>query len=264
MKLLVFPVLLSLSVAAAFGSDQFATQWVSYNQGIGPVPTFTNPLAAVGEPTRYTGVGVFPSAVTPFNPPFLNSEVVSIGQGGSLTLGFDHPVVNDPLNPFGIDLLIFGNAFYADSSHPEGIAAGVISAGGGVVEVSADGDTWKLVTGAVADGQFPTLGYSDLTDPYALDPGSVLSDFTRPVNPAFNAIGKNFAQIVAGYNGSGGGSGIDFAPTGLNSILFVRITNPAGSGVTVEVDAVSDVVPAPGTTLILACVAGALGHRRRR
>lgn len=263
MKLCVVLVLAAASGACA--SNPFATSVVSYVPGSNPVTGFTNPSSALGEPTRYTGVGVFPSAVTPFNPPFLGSEVVSLGVGGSLTLRFDQPVTNDPQNPFGVDLLVFGNAFYNDSTYPLGIASGVISGGHGQVDVSVDGTNWFTVPGLPADAEFPTLGYSDLTDPYAVNPGSVLSDFTRPVDPSFNAMGKNFAQLVAAYNGSGGGSGIDFAITGLSSIQFVRITNPLTSSVTVEVDAVSDVssVPTPGACVVLGAAAVLVSRRRR-
>jgi len=263
MKLCVALVLAAASGACA--SNPFSTSVVSYFPGSNPVPGYTNPNSALGEPTRYTGVGVFPSAVTPFNPPFLSSEVVSIGVGGSLTLRFDQPVTNDPQNPFGIDLLVFGNAFYNDSSYPLGIVDGIVSAGRGQVDVSADGTHWFTVPGLPADAEFPTLGYSDLTDPYALDPGSVLSDFTRPVDPAFSAMGKTFAQLVAAYNGSGGGSGIDFASTGLSAIQFVRIINPLTSSVTVEIDAVSDVssVPTPGACVVLGAAALLVSRRRR-
>ncbi len=220
------------------------------------------PASALGEPTRYTGVGVFPGAVTPFNPPFLGSEIVSIGEGGSLTLKFNEPVANDAANPFGVDLLIFGNAGYIDTNFPTGTAGGLFGAGNGTVEVSADGTHWTLAPGAHADNAFPALGYLDLADPYAPSPGSVLSDFTRPVDPAFNPLGLAFPQIVAGYAGSGGGTGVDIGSLGLSSISYVRITNPAGSGTTVEIDAMADVVPAPGAASVLAL--GALTWARRR
>ncbi len=250
------------AASAALAGNPLANSVVSYFPGSNPVPGYTDPNSALGDPTRYTGVGVFPSAVTPFNPPFLGSEVVSIGVGGSLTLRFDQPIANDPLNPYGVDLLIFGNAFYNDASYPSGIVDGIVSAGRGQVDVSMDGTNWFTVPGRPADAEFPTLGYTDLTDPYALSPGNVLSDFTRPVNPALNTAGMTFAQLVAAYNGSGGGSGVDLASVGLPVIQFVRIVNPAGSNTTVEIDAVTDVssVPTPGACVVL----GAAAHDARR
>lgn len=251
-------------VASPASADPFASQVVSYTQGTGAAAGYTNPLTALGSPERYTGEGVFPSAVTPFNSAFGTDEIVSIGAGGQLTLAFSQPVTNDPNNPFGIDLLIFGNAYFVDQSYPNGVA-GPVTAEGGVVSVSADGTNWFEVTGVQADGAFPTLGYADLTDPYATMPGLVPTDFTRPVDPAFDPSGLSFGQIVAGYSGSGGGAGIDIGALGLSEISFVRIFNPLGSGVTPEIDAIADVsaVPAPSVLLALSCSLVCASRRRR-
>ncbi len=244
-----------------FASDPWADQVVSYVPGAGIQPGYNLPGSALGEPTRFAGVGVFPGAVTPFNPPYLANEIVSIGQGGHLVLRFDEPVTNDAANPFGIDLIIFGNTGYIDGAYPAGVVAGIFGAGGGAVEVSADGFNWFVVPG-VADGPFPTLGYADLTDPYSPVPGLVNTDFTRPVDPMLAPTGMTFVQLVSAYNGSGGGTGIDIAGTGLGAISYVRIT--AGAGATVEIDAVADVtaIPAPGAAVLLGLLL--TGARRSR
>jgi hypothetical protein len=263
------PKVLSLAACAGLTSAAAANPWasavVSYSPGAGVDPAYANPQAAIGEPTRFTGVGVFPGAVTPFNPPWMAGEIVSLGPGGSLTVEFARQVQNDPLNPFGIDFIIFGNAGYIDTGFPAGIAGGMFGAGRGTVEVSQNGSTWHMVQGALADAAFPTLGYLDLSNPYATVPGTILSDFTRPVDPAFSAMGLNFTQIVAGYNGSGGGTGVDIGSTGLNWIQYVRITNPSAAAVNVDIDAFSIVtpVPAPGALAVL-MIGGILSARRRR
>jgi hypothetical protein len=254
------------TAAGAFASDPWADHVVSYIQGNGVNPGYNLAVSAMGSPTRYTGVGVFPGAVTPFNPAYLGSEIVSIGAGGSLVLSFDEPVANDAANPFGIDLIVFGNAGYIDTNFPTGTAgAGMFGVGNGGVEVSADGTNW-FSAAPIADAAFPTLGYLDLSDPYALNAGAVNSDFTRPVNPLLNVSGLNFAQIVAGYAGSGGGTGIDIGSLGLVAISYVRITNPGSATVTVDIDGVSDVsaVPAPGALSLLALAGLAASPRRRR
>ncbi|MBL9031588.1 MAG: hypothetical protein JNM80_07755 [Phycisphaerae bacterium] len=237
---------------------------VAYTPGAGATPGYTNPASALGEPSRFIADPNFPGAVTPFNAPYLPEQVVSIGAGGSLTLAFEQPVLDDPMNPFGIDLLVFGNSFFFDPITFEPIAR-AISADGGTVEVSADGQTWFLVPGAQADGLFPTLGYVDVTDPYSSPAGVVPTDFTRPVDPGFAWLGADLATLVAGYNGSGGGAGIDLASVGLASASFVRLSLAAGGGGAgnIEIDAVSDVspVPAPGVAAVGVL---ALASRRRR
>lgn len=252
--------------ACAWASDPWADQVVSYQAGAGVDPRFADPVAALGEPTRFSNDPTYPSVVSPFSPAFVEGDIVSIGAGGSLTLRFNEPVTNDAAHPYGIDLLIFGNAGYLDDDYPHGVAGPLWGNGGGTVEVSADGSNWVSAPGVAADGAFPTLGYLDVTDPYSPVPGAAPSDFTRPVNPAFNAAGLSFSQIVAGYAGSGGGAGVDIGALGLAAISYVRISTPAGAAGTVEIDGVSAVSAVPGPSGALAIGAGALRliHRRRR
>lgn len=256
--------------APALADSPFAAAWLSYEPGLTDSPTYTgNPGAAVGSPERMTGEFYnFPSVVTPFNPAYGPDEVVSVGGGGSLVLMFDHPVVDDPANPYGLDLIVFGNAGFVDDSYPEGrTLPGAAMFGSGAlarVLVSADGSAWREIAGAV-DARFPTLGYSDLADPYSLTAGAVGADFEVPVNPAFDPSSRSFAELVAGYAGSGGGAGFDLAGTGLASILYIRFENLGAGTAAFEIDAVSDVraVPAPGVALGLLAL-GARARRRHR
>jgi hypothetical protein len=278
MRIAPFAVSFVLGLASLAHIAQAADPWadvvVDYVQG-GAVGSdwvtsepFTNPQTALGEPTRFAGTPeTFGTATTPFSSAYRSYEIVSLGAGGSLTLQFDEPVIDHPLNPYGIDLLIFGNAFYS-IDFVAGTATGAIDANIGVVEVSANGVDFVPVTGGV-DGKFPTVGYLDVTDPFADTAGSLLSDFTKPVNPASlaNVAGLNTAQIIAAYDGSGGGSGIDLAGSGLSSISFVRISNPVASLRTIEIDALAAVraVPEPATIgLITMAATGIAAVRRRR
>lgn len=43
------------------------------------------------------------SQVGAFDTAWQSSELVIVGAGGELTVRFDHPVENDPPNPYGID-----------------------------------------------------------------------------------------------------------------------------------------------------------------
>ena len=225
--------------------DPYADQVFSYNSGSNAAAGFVDPLTTLGIPERFTGEGIFPSAVTVFNSPFGTDEIVSIGEGGSLIVEFNTPVTDDPDNLFGIDLLVFGNAFFAFGGSGVGNPAGLVSEPA-IIEVSADNITWFTVTDALADDLFPTEGYRDLTDPFAVTPGSVESNFTQPVDPALSLAdfsGLTYAQVLEIYNGSGGGAGVDIGALGLSEISFVRITNPVGSGVTPEIDGFADVSP---------------------
>lgn len=252
---------------AARASDPWADSWLSYAPGSNPAGGAVMPASSLGEPARFSPNAnpEWASIVSPFSPAYLPEHIVSLGAGGSLVVGFSEPVTDDAANPFGIDLLVFGNALLEDAAWPSGVATGNLFAGNGVIEVSTNGTNWVLVPNIVADAAYPTLGYSDLTNGYATTPGAVPSDFTRPVNPAFSfAAGMTMADIQAAYAGSGGGAGVDLGALGLTSISFVRITNPTGQSGTVEIDGFADVSPVPGPAGVIVLSLGALGFSRRR
>ena len=263
------------AAAPTFAANPWADRVVEYLQGTGVNDEFpkdfvtgnliNNPQTALGEPTRFASDPAnWGGPTTPFSSAYRDHEIVSIGIGGSLTLQFNEPVQNHPLNPYGIDLLIFGNSFYAIDGET---AKGDASIGGGEIEVSANGVDFFSVSG-IADGLFPTVGYLDVTTPFPSEHGQVLSDFTKPVNPAAlsNVVGMTTADIIAAYDGSGGGVGVDIASTGLASISYVRITNPLTATNTVEIDAMADVraVPEPATLALGALAACGLWSVRRR
>lgn len=254
----------------ALADDPFADRVVGYVEGTGVGAGFNDPSTALGEPTRITSPGSsFGGATTPFQGAFGNDEIVSIGEGGSLTVEFDTPVTDDPLNPFGIDLLVFGNPFYFISNFPTGVAD-TFSGEGGQIEVSEDGVTFFVVPGVDADSGFPTLGFLDPSAPVTFGTpvtGTIESDFTKPVDPTFDGDGLSLSEFVTGYDGSGGGTGVDIGALGLSEISFVRITNVSGSGTVPEIDGFADVapIPEPGTAVALGVLAAfGLSWRRRR
>ena len=236
---------LAVSGRASYADSPFATSVISYAPGSGAVAGFTNPNVALGSPERFTGEGLFPQAVTPFQPAYRPNEVVSIGVGGHLTLAFDHDVLDDPRNPFGVDLIVFGNAFFTDSSFGLGVVAG-LAAEGGTISLSEDGIQWVTAKGLAADGLFPTIGYLD-APPFSTVAGTIESDFLRPVDPSItidDCVGLGYEQLLELYDGSAGGTGIDLAAYGLSRARFVRITGPSVVGTSPEIDAIADVAPA--------------------
>jgi hypothetical protein len=244
MHRLAIVVLLAALPSLARAQSPYASSVITYSPGSSPAGGFTIAASALGEPTRFTGGPFFPQAVTPFQPAFMTSELVSIGAGGELVVSFDHDVTDDPRNPFGVDLIVFGNAFFGDAAYPMGTPSGLF-AEGGQISVSHDGVTWVVVPGTDADGFAPTCGWLDAS-PYATVPGLEPTDFTRPIDPSITVasmIGQEWSAVRAMYNGSGGGAGIDLAPLGLSSIRLVRVRVPAGAMQSAEIDGFSDVAP---------------------
>lgn len=233
--------------AVAQAPPRCASAVVRYVAGEGAGASYQDPQAALGAPTRFTGEGVYPSCVTPFNGAFMPGELVSVGRGGELVVSFDAPVADDPRNPFGIDLIVYGNSFCIDASYPEGIVGGTFN-DGGTVDVSADGVTWVTVPAIEADGGLPTLGFADI-GPYDVVPGQVPTDPARPVDPTIaiaDLEGLTWPELLAVYDGTAGGTRIDLADAGIASIRFVRIRVAADAPAVPEIDAIVAVRPGAG------------------
>ncbi len=213
----------------------------------------------------------------PVNPAYGPDRLVTLATatdddvGGSITVEFDHPVVDDPRNPFGLDFIVFGNAmqtlgggrYWSGTEDPASVvvATDATNPERGLVEVSQDGTTWfAFAEGPWADDFAPTLShrYDPANADASLFPGNrwwgVPADATRPIDPAIVAAdfkGKSLADYARLYDGSAGGTGFDIggfdlAPDakGRKWIRFVRIT-ALEPGDETEIDAVSDVSPAP-------------------
>src|SRR5436309_5922009 len=102
--------LLLLAVASFVFTSQatpFADFVVSYDPGIGFAPRFTNPAAALGEPSR---INPHRENTDPFDPPYGTNQIVSIGAGGHLVVQFHTPILNHPNNLYGLDFMLFGNS----------------------------------------------------------------------------------------------------------------------------------------------------------
>ncbi|MDX2197513.1 MAG: hypothetical protein SF069_00905 [Phycisphaerae bacterium] len=255
---------LGLFSTPSLAADPWADAVVGYSPGAGVNPSITNPSTTLGAPERSTGELLgFPAPVTPYNTPFEEDEIVSIGEGGFLTVRFDEPIVDSPSNLYGVDALIFGNGFFTTTDFTNGTVDGLFGEGEFRVSVSADGTNYVPLAGTFSDGFLPMLAYLDLSGPFDSNPGSVLSDYTRPVNPALTIddfIGRTFSEVVALYDGSGGGIGIDLAGTGLASASFLRIDMLSGSSA--EFDAFA-VVPEP-TTAYSGCLLSVFVFALRR
>ncbi len=224
-------------------TNPWANTVISFDEGVDGAVGYNIPETALGEPSRFTGEDVWPGVVSPFNAPWLANEIVSIGSGGSLEVSFDEPVQDDTTNPWGIDLIIFGNTGCIDNSYPNGIVGGVFSDDGGMIEVSQNGTQWVEITTRLADGLWPTRGYLD-SQPYDTFEGTQQSDFTMPVDPRLtfdDVMNLNNDELMALYQNSGGGTPIDISETGLSEISYVRISVHENAKLSPEIDGFADV-----------------------
>lgn len=250
-------------VAPAASASPYAVEVMSYDAGSNPDGLVGDGTAALGEPSRITDVGgPFESVVTPFNPAFGAGELTSVGYGGHLTVRFDHAVMDDALNPFGVDAILFSNEGFVDMDYPNNFTGDATlfrdsfgpAESAATIEISQDGSAWYEVGTFIID-LYPTLGTpgTDFTKP--VDPSLVVEDFDNMYLSDFDTV----------YAGSGGGFGIDMASTGLAWFQYIRVSNNDDTLAAFEIDAFSDVnaVPAPSTLLVPLALSLARCPRRR-
>jgi len=218
--------------------------------------------AALGAPARACRLyGGAYGWVNPALPPVDANDLVSVGttdpQKGpaAIKLKFDHRVCDDPRNPYGIDLIVFGNAlFEADttdywvvSTDPRTRSIVGFYEEPGLVSVAqyVDGP-WSRPLSRRADSFAPTAARKWDTSVSPACWGEWL-DPTKPVDPNLKAsdfYGKTVAQAIEMYGGSAGGTGFDISEANMPWIQYVKIEQEE-LYVVLEVDAVSDVA-APG------------------
>lgn len=157
--------LLAAGAAAAIAppaaaQSPFATRVLAFDPAPGQFvqdPEFNDPTRALGAPI---GGGTANADL---------SKIVSLGGfGGTITLGFDHRIHDNPHNPFGVDIIFFGNALWV-GGNPR-----VRFAEAAVIEVSRDANA-----NGIAD------------DPWYLIPGS---DLYAPLSPMSQAWDDNLAD----------------------------------------------------------------------
>ncbi len=266
-------------------AEVWAVHVVDYTPGTGIQQqwgtglSYDNPLAALGSPDGLTGEthAGWPNVLSPFSPAYEVDEVVQIGDGGSLTLQLAAFAVPDgtPAPELGV----ITNVGLMDTDWPNGIPADPAVAFGAdeaVVSVSADGVQFVALNGGrPIRFDLPAVYYLD-AGPYDASPGSVVADFGQPFTPAgglsaFDGL-AGYADVLAVFAGSGGGTWLDLDQSGLAQVGYVRFDHPA-DGDPFEVDAVvvadSAVgvpVPEPSAASLAAIALGMLGllYTRRR
>lgn len=258
--------LLAIGMAGlAHADDPWADRVVDFDD-TGCNTGFCMPDKALGAPV---GSGtLFPSL----------TSLHSIGTAGSyITLQFNTPVTDDPLNPMGMDFIVFGNGYWV-GGFPERRWTEP-----GLVEIMQDAnnndlpdDTWYVMPGSRAIVQAQTATGIANPSPLLADAAGIVNPNTTDGNPnndeeeydwGYADLGPVDQEYRDNYlrpddplalgltSGSGGGDAFDIAwavdgaglPAGIASFSFIRIwTLVQGNAVgpiTTEVDAVADVAP---------------------
>lgn len=255
--LIAFACMLPAAVMHAQSvSDDWAVAVLEYLPS-SPYPGFTNAQQALGPAARET-IGFAPGSidhVLVFQP---SVDVVSIGNGGRLSLLMGATVMNedDPVHPYGVDLIVYGNSFFTIRSGTYTFYASpwtLMHSEAAEIWVSADTTEWFRATGVMADDLLPTQ---------SVDINGAPSDYLLPVNPALYTNDWfdgtwSYTNTVLAYAGAGGGAGVDLsrletaggAPTSLAYCIAVRFIDVSGVGRSAEIDGVARVADVPEGTM---------------
>jgi hypothetical protein len=192
--------------------------------------------------------------------------ITTLNGGSHIIARFDQPVRDDPAKPYGVDFLVFGNAFYSANvlvNESTDMNTALLTGGpfsepikvsvspgytGRAGENPDDPNTWlwyRYDTGPYGDSDFPTHAYkwNRTTTNWTEE----VMDFTKPVNPSLKELlaggGMSVADAIDLYVGSGGGTGFDLQASGFPWIQYVKVEgiDPDFSGG--EIDAFSIVRP---------------------
>ena len=250
-----------LGCAAAQAEDPWADAVVSYN-AIDPSPGFENPANVTGAPT---GGGTLAAN---------NTSIHSVGTpgpapGSYITLRFNTPVSDDPLNPFGLDCIVYGNSFYAGGTPAtRWMEAGLIQISADTNDNDLADDPWYTIPGSrgISASVLPE-GIDNPSPPLAgavTNPGAGgeegnwgYADCSPTMQPYLdNYLRPDDHEALGVSPHSGGGDAFDIAwavdgagnPAGITSFDFIRISGFInGEGffgpATPEIDAIADVAP---------------------
>ena len=275
-------VTLLIGMASQAMAAGFAGAVVSYDAGATPATrdyynsswgweetvSLMQSSAALGKPTGFVNEPYDPpgAIVSPFSPAANPDQIVTIGEGGHLTLCLEnYAVVGD-----GVEIGLFANVGVWNYSGQSG-TLGVDEV---TVDVSADGSEWMPLGPITPD--IPTDVWANAYDPYLPSTtGLIEADFSKPFTGELSdLLGKMYAEIKASFDGSAGGYWLDLSSTGLSEVGYIRFSvadDGTDDELNFELDAVSvasghigAALPEPCSLGVLALAGACLLRRRRK
>lgn len=270
----------------------FATQVISSNI-TGSAP-YNNPQALLGPPTvtfddpydpQSDPKGYDNSKI--IEPPYYtdrsgNDVITKIPQSTnstkySVTLELGRPVSHDPGNPYGVDLIVYGNSFFtgsgaggsgtSDTTNLNNYHIGGLYGHPLIVSVSPDNVHWYTFPTTPTILPFQAYQWNDATQ---MSTNNLLN-FNQPVDPAIASSilagglnGQSASSVLDAYQGASGGTGFDISGSGFSSIEYVNLQSTTTDYAVVDAVAAVDAVPEPATLSVLATSSAMLLVCRRR
>ena len=253
-------------VAYVCNTNDFAVEITGTNNVYAIYP-YNDPNAMLGRPTMKF-VDHFGDKQThrakiveaPYwTDPNTNTVITEINDGGQVTVRFGRKIYDDPNNPYGVDLIVYGNSFLSASGFSGFLGDGTdldvakLSSGyyghATTVSVSQDGLNWFAFPNTQSlypDGAYRWDATNHSWTAEEMNP-------TKPLNPFLytnNFGGQPVASELDQFVGAAGGSGYDLKAVGLPWIQYVRVSPGAGSYTVIDAIAAANPV-AVGDALCL-------------
>jgi hypothetical protein len=247
-------------VAYVCNTNDFAVQVISTNI-LDSYSPYNDPTAVLNRPTLQF-FDPFGGSVTdrvsiiddPYNvAPGGGNVITEIKDGGEITVQLGRRIYDNPNNPYGIDLIVYGNSFFTGVSGGSGaisdstdlsvasLTSSAIYGHATVVSVSQDGTNWIAFPSVAA--LFPDNAYrwDDTNNSWTAEEMNP----TKPLNPILYTNdfgGETIAWALDQFAGAAGGTGFTLQGTGLPWIQYLRV-EPSPGNYTV-IDAIAAVNPA--------------------
>ncbi len=247
-------------------TNDFAVQIVSTNN-VYTVSPYNVPDAVLGRATLkfidHFGLGKQAGKIDRskiIEPPYWtdprsNNVITEINPGGQITVNMGRRIYDDANNPYGVDLIVYGNSFYTSSGYtggavmdstdmgiakiPSGSSSGIYGHTT-VVSVSQDGINWY---------SYPQVSVLYPDDTYSWDNTNHCwteeeMNVTKPLNPAMSfPANSTVADALDQFIGACGGTGYDLKASGFPWIQYVRVAAVTNAGVYTVIDAIGAVNP---------------------
>lgn len=244
-------------VAYVCNTNDFATQIISTNNLDAGSALYGNPAAVLGRPTLRFLDGAATNRVSIIDDPYDKSPagadiITEIKSGGQITVELGRKVYDNPNNPYGIDLIVYGNSFFEGLAGLSGavsdaadlsvasLTSSAVFGHATTVSVSPDGVNWYTYPNTPV--LFPDQAYrwDDTNDSWTAEQLNP----TKPLNPFIytnNFGGQSIAGALDQFAGAAGGTGYDLRESGFPWIQYVQIQ--PGPGVATVIDAIAAVNP---------------------
>lgn len=263
-----------LMLAGTAQADIFATELVDHSSSLDGSGLYNDPNDLLGKPATYCAG--WPATATDHisivEPSWGDGYITTFNEGDHAVVMFDHQVTDDANNPYGLDFIVYGNAFFVgngyvadNTDHTSYTLTGGAFTENVLVSVSQDGLNWYTYeNGSYGDNLFPTNPWVWDPDLYAATGNGwtdIENDYTLPVDPDLESsdfAGLSSYEAMLLYAGSAGGTGFDLAESGYDWIQYIKVEGVSGLAGG-EIDAFADVAPVPVPAAIWLLASGLAG-----